>query len=519
MSHADDGLRAHPVGEQPGGEECGRSSLSADTYGGRVHVEWDPSAAVTPLGQLPFFVEYLKQGGLFDGWVADCPLHLTSPNAPRRRDVLGTVLLSVLSGQWRYAHITGLRGDGVNPKLLGMRKVVSEDAVRRALGKIEAGAGIAWLRRHLDYCTGPLLSEPWVLDVDTTVRPLFGHQEGAVVGYNPRYRGRPSQVCHTYMMAALRLVLEVEVAAGNRHTSKHAAPGLWELVERLGPSRRPALLRGDGDWGKEAVMSRAEQEGLAYLFKLQLTRRVKQLVERMMDDGGWTDAGQGWEGREGSLRLEGWSRSRRVVVLRRRCRGALAVRGRDADGQLALGFAEVGAADRAYETAVLVTSLGHEILSLAQLYRERGDIENAFDELKNQWGWGGFTTRDLARCRLMARTIALVYDWWTLFVRLADPERHHEAITSRPLLLHGIARQTRHAGRTTVTISPMHAMADKARQAYTRIAAFFAELRATAEQLPAEYRWRVILSRALVKYLKGRPLAPPPLLQHANATT
>jgi hypothetical protein len=29
---------------------------------------------VTPLGQLPFFIEYLKQGGLFDGWVADCPL-------------------------------------------------------------------------------------------------------------------------------------------------------------------------------------------------------------------------------------------------------------------------------------------------------------------------------------------------------------------------------------------------------------------------------------------------------------
>ena len=38
-------------------------------------------ATVTPLGQLPFFIEYLKQGGLFDGWGADCPLHYTSPNA------------------------------------------------------------------------------------------------------------------------------------------------------------------------------------------------------------------------------------------------------------------------------------------------------------------------------------------------------------------------------------------------------------------------------------------------------
>jgi hypothetical protein len=29
--------------------------VTVDTFGGRVHVEWDPQAAVTPLGQLPFF--------------------------------------------------------------------------------------------------------------------------------------------------------------------------------------------------------------------------------------------------------------------------------------------------------------------------------------------------------------------------------------------------------------------------------------------------------------------------------
>ena len=69
------------------------------------------------------FAEYLKVSGRFDALLADCPLHYTSPNAPSKRDVLGTVLLSVLAGQWRYAHITALRGDGVNPSLLGMAKV------------------------------------------------------------------------------------------------------------------------------------------------------------------------------------------------------------------------------------------------------------------------------------------------------------------------------------------------------------------------------------------------------------
>jgi hypothetical protein len=49
------------------------------------------------------------------------------------------VLLSVLAGHRRYAHITALRCDRVNPLLLGMRKVLSEDAVRRNLGKIDEG--------------------------------------------------------------------------------------------------------------------------------------------------------------------------------------------------------------------------------------------------------------------------------------------------------------------------------------------------------------------------------------------
>jgi len=54
--------------------------------------------------------------------------------------------------------------------------------VRRAFAAIEEEAGAGWLRGHLDHCMEPLLSEPWILDVDTTVKPLYGRQEGAWSG-------------------------------------------------------------------------------------------------------------------------------------------------------------------------------------------------------------------------------------------------------------------------------------------------------------------------------------------------
>ena len=218
-------------------------------------------APLTPYGQLPFFIEFLKVAGLFDAAVADCPLAYTSPNAPEKRDVLGTTMLSVLVGHKRYAHITALHNGGVLPGLLGMEKIVSEDAVRRCFKAIPEDEGREWLRRHLDYCTAPLLAEPWVLDMDSTVKPLYGHQEGAVLGYNPKKPGRPSHVYHTYTLAGLRLVLDAEVAPGNEHASKHAAPALWALLDRIPRDCWPALLRGGSGFGTEAVMTGPNREG------------------------------------------------------------------------------------------------------------------------------------------------------------------------------------------------------------------------------------------------------------------
>src|SRR5208337_957101 len=169
--------------------------VDLDSFFGPVRVEWDHEAAMTPLGQLPFFIDFLKTAGLFDALVADCPLRYLSPNAPRRRDVLGTVMLSMLAGHRRYAHIAALRCDAVLPELLGMKKIVSEDAIRRAFKAIDETEGAVWLRRHLQYCVETLL----VLDVDVGPGDEHASQTaGRVCGgslivcratYGPRFCG------------------------------------------------------------------------------------------------------------------------------------------------------------------------------------------------------------------------------------------------------------------------------------------------------------------------------------------
>ncbi len=248
------------------------SALVADTFDGKIHIEWDPQAQVTPLGQLPFFIQFLKMGYLFQPWVDQCPLHYASNNAPKKVNVLGSFLLSILSGHTRYAHMTSLMADSVNAKLLGMSKVVSDDCARRALQKIDEDEGIRWLQEGLSYCYSPLLSQPWILDSDVTVKPLYGKQQGAVIGYNPHKPGRPSHTYHTYMIANLRLILDVEVQAGNQSASSYSAPGLWSLLERIPKTHWPQFIRGDCDWGNDNIMTEAERLGVDYLFKLRQSK-------------------------------------------------------------------------------------------------------------------------------------------------------------------------------------------------------------------------------------------------------
>lgn len=143
---------------------AGVEAMIVDTLGGRIRVSWDKDSPATPYGQLVFFAEFLEVSGLFDAWVEDCPLIYNSPNAPEKRNVLGTWCLSILAGHHRYAHVTALRSDGVSPQILGMSKIVSEDALRRGLAKIPEAEGTEWMRRHLLRSVVAACHTPWILE-------------------------------------------------------------------------------------------------------------------------------------------------------------------------------------------------------------------------------------------------------------------------------------------------------------------------------------------------------------------
>lgn len=500
--------KVHPVGERNLGIKNG-DCWPVDTPGGRYYAEADLDSPVTREGQLIFFAQFLKTGERWKEFIKNSPLKYIGNQGSGVNNTIGTAVLSILCGHWRYAHINSVRGDTLNPELLAMEKTVSEDVVRRAMKNIPEEEGMDWLSKEIKLSVEPILNQPWILDIDSSVKAIYGKQQDAEIGYNPKKPGRPSHCYHSYFVANVRLSLGVEVLNGKQGAGCYGLPGLWKRLNQLERTHWPAMLRGDCAYGNEALMNEAESNGVPYLFKLRKSEKVKSLIHRM-EKARWQDTADGWEVMESKLKLTGWSKERRVVLVRPKLRPKALELG---NGEQLLPSSEKWEfASAAWEgkIAVLVTSLDEKAYpkeSMPRLYRERADAENVYDELKNQWGWNGYTTYNITPSRLMANLIALVYNWWSLYTRLYNKENHREAITSRPTLLHGVARLLRHAGQSTIKVSLQHEKSDLLVEAITKVSTMLHQINSIAEQWSRQERWSFLLTLIFGHWLGGKRLA------------
>ena len=510
MSNFNPCLAVHPEGELAAGPTDFPPPHRIDSFGGPVKACWGSSPAVTRHGLLAYFIDFLKVSKTWKEFVDSCPLTYSSPNAPTKEEILATMLDSILIGQRRYAHMTALSGDTVIAGLFGVTTFRSQDSVRRAFEKTDEEAITRWIDQQMDRTFAPLLEQEWVLDLDATIKPLYGHQEDARVGYNPMKPGRPSHVYQAMVLAAGKLVLNVDTQAGNQCASEYAQPTLFGWLDARDRKLWPTFIRGDIAHGNERMMLGAEQRQLPYLFKLRQTKNVSRKIGRLAKQGSkaeWNSTEQGWESLETTLRLEGWTRERRVIVSRRKLPEEKVGASSTVNKQRCLpGMIVERSGGDWYEYSVLVTSWEEwDLGRLTQEYRNRADAENMFDELKNQWGWTGYTTQDVKRSQLMARLVALVYNWWGIYTRMGTGGRHREAITTRPALIEGVAERTEHAREVKLEITSLHGKATKIAKLLSGFSAYLHKFLAGATQLDQKEVWPTLLRRIFWYFCGGKP--------------
>ena len=181
----------------------------------------------------------LKVSGRFEALVADCPLHYTVPRAVEAGRPGNGASVGSRGAVALCAHHGAARRQGqsvaVGHEQGGERGFCSaRPGADRGGGRHIVAARPS--RRH-----GAAAAER-ARGFSTATRrfkPLYGHQQGAVVSYNAEEAdGRPSHAYHAFLMAGTRLVLDVDVAPGNRHRDRRARRKLWALPASGGSTGR-----------------------------------------------------------------------------------------------------------------------------------------------------------------------------------------------------------------------------------------------------------------------------------------
>lgn len=443
--------------------------------GGQFHLRGSDES-LTPYGGLVAWDHFLERTGIITELSENYPLARTSPNATPVADILKAFSLNCLIGGTRFAHCRRLQDDEAVAKITGMRKgrLCGEDAFRRLSVPLDAAQVETWFA-PAEQMIHHAIPEGSVADWDSTIIVRYGKQEDAAIGYNPQKPGRPSHHPLACVIGGTRLCLHMEWRKGNTVSSS----GWIEAMEKVWRSpiaqHRIRLNRGDIGFGQEAIMAWHEQntgKRPSYLFKLKLTSNVKKAIAAIP----WEQ----WQGKsnegltqhaELKLKLHGWSCERRVVVER-------TLKPLNASPQGSF-WQQCEEDFHAYVTNL--TSEEAEAFQIVQLYRQRADAENVFDELKNQWGFAGFCAQKAAVSQSSARMLLLVYNLWSLFVRvLKNQGGHTEAVKSRYELLLIPAKLILSGRRKIVKLAVGNKFSSFLKQAYKRLEQW---LNQTAPQL------------------------------------
>jgi len=419
---------------------------------------------------------FLEHCGVISELAANYPLPRTSNNATPVVDVLKAFSLNCLVGGTRFAHGRRLQDDEAVAKIIGMRngRLCGEDAFRRLCAGLDTTQVETWFA-PAEQMIHQAIPPNAVADWDSTVIVRYGKQEDTAIGYNPQKPGRPSHHPLACVIGGTRLCLHMEWRKGNTVSSS----GWIEAMEKVWRSptaqHRIRLNRGDIGFGQESIMAWHEQSSgkrPSYLFKLKLTANVKKAITAIR----WDD----WQGKsneglvqlaEIKLKLTGWSCERRVIVER-----TLKPLNAGPQGSFWRHCKEDFSA---YVTNLTLEEA--EAFQVVQLYRQRADAENVFDELKNQWGFSGFCSQKASVSQSSARMLLLIYNLWSLFVRvLKNQGGHTEAIKSRYELLLIPAKMVLSGRRKIVKLAVGNKFASFLKQAYQRLEQW---LRQTAPQL------------------------------------
>jgi len=344
--------------------------------------------------------------------------------------LLDTLIDAISLGLLRFSHMNALQTDPGYQKIKEVTQVPDESTLRNFISLICEQE----MLNKLPLVNQELLSlkaksdkprEVW-LDIDDSVLTVFGTQEGANKGYNPRYHGRLSYKVKVAFISGTGELVNAGLYSGNVASNGQFMDFLKETLEIL--AAQNIIVKGirmDKGFFDEDNFAYLEEQGIEYICKAKLTSNMRKVIKYLDEQEQWQALSEHYAAAEITIPLPKWSKARRFAFIRETQAPKVD------DSQLCLDL-------KTFDYQVIVTSndeyspeeVWHE-------YNKRCNIENKIDELKVGLGFEKMSQEEMDRNKAFMWLKVLSYNVlnWFRLALLDGKDSHAEVPTIRRKIL------------------------------------------------------------------------------------
>ena len=338
-----------------------------------------------------------------------------APNADyQAADAVLMLMMSVLAGVKHMVHTVILKNDNVLRALFRWDKFPDTTTFGRIfrlfsprhckeLAEVEGAArGKVWDKKWFGKVT---------LDMDSTVRGVYGSQEGAEKGYNPKKKGQKSYHPLLCFIAETRECLHNWFRSGDAFSANGCVEFMKECFSRLPKRVWNIVIRADSAFFQGELLDYLEEKGTRYMIKVKL-KELKSLLESKS----WRKIANrpGFESTEFEYKCKGWKKARRFVAVREATIS-------EVEGDLLFDLTKVQ-----YDYFCYVSNMGLSPMAAHKYYGQRATSENWIEWCKNHMASGSILTQEFWANSAIFQTCILAYNLMVWMMWLNDEKGFKE---------------------------------------------------------------------------------------------
>ena len=377
-------------------------------------------------------------------------------------DSILAILYPIILGLGRIETNILLQQNGVFQYLASLPTYPDPTTLRRFLERFGSKGLPAFknlhnrFRAHLLMKPDPLSSA--IFDLDTKVLTVYGQQQGARIGFNPKKRGRPSYQPLLCFEGNTGDIWEGIYLSGDAHPAPHTVDILSKSISMLPAGIREIRIRGDAAFYDHSIAEYLQEVPAFYAIVARITKPIQKYFGALS----YEETSPGLWFAEFEYKPFRWSTTQRFIVLRRRLP-------EKPSWQLSL-FKMAG-----YTYHVIVTNLSLKPINLWRFYNQRATGELIIRELLEAYTLGKIPRGDWVSNQAYFHLVLLAYNlinWFRRFCLPDDWQRLNlQTIRNRLLLVP--AQLVRPQGRPTLSLPNSYPYAKT-----------FLEISKTISQLP-----------------------------------